>query len=310
MANLVEQLRAYGGYLDELSPPPSPIGNARNRSPRRTIFVAIAAVIVTAVAAVIVVVAASDAPSRLTTNAPVSSQDATTSSVMSTTIVIRAPGTESAIVADSPTLDQQIARLEGWYKNSPADSLGGRPLLAAEYVFCDAAQIDPTDPARGTFASNFPLGQPLTEARIAEACAKSDSPSARTLGATFKLCSTTMRGPVYDLAATSVVPVTRPILVFGAANCAAAGYPAAAGGFLDKINALRNIEINLRAVPRDCPTEQEATAWVYKVTKDQLGQEWTIGSLASSPVPSTGCYRPHLIDWEAHQVHFIASVRS
>ena len=33
-------------------------------------------------------------------------------------------------------------------------------------------------------------------------------------------------------------------------------------GLLDNINALRNIEINLRAVPRDCPTEQEATAWV------------------------------------------------
>jgi hypothetical protein len=221
------------------------------------------------------------------------------------------PAPEAAIVAENPTLAQQIARLESWYKNSPADAPGGRPMLAAEYVFCDSGPANPTVPARGTFASNFPLGQPLTEARIAEACARSDSPDARMrLGAAFKLCSTTLRGPRYDLAATSTVPVTRPILVFGAVSCATAGYPAAADGLLDSINAWRNIEISLRAVPRDCPTEQEATAWVHKVTKDQLGQEWTIGSPAQSAIPANGCYRPHLIDREAHLVHFIASPRS
>ena len=146
---------------------------------------------------------------------------------------------------------------------------------------------------------------------MAEACARSDSPNARTqLGAAFELCSTTMRGPRYDLAVTSTVPVTRPILVFGAVSCATAGYPAAADGLLESINVLRNIEIDLRAVPRDCPTEQEATAWVHKVTKEQLGQEWTIGPLAQSAISASGCYRPHLIDRETHQVHFIASPRS
>src|SRR5437762_3001211 len=110
MANLIEQLRAYGGYLDELSPPPSPIGNARNRSRRRTTFAAIAAALVAAFVA-FVVVAASDTPGRLTTNAPVSTQNASTSSVTSATSVIGSPAPESAIVAESPTLDQQIARL-------------------------------------------------------------------------------------------------------------------------------------------------------------------------------------------------------
>jgi hypothetical protein len=129
------------------------------------------------------------------------------------------------------------------------------------------------------------------------------------MGAAYKLCATTLRGPVYDLAVTSAVPVTRPILIFGAATCASAGYPAAADGFLDSINVKRNVEINLRAVPRDCPTEQEATAWVRKVTEQQLGQEWTIGSPAQSAIPANGCYWPYLIDWEAHQVHFLASPR-
>ena len=301
MANLVEQLRAYGGYLDDLSPPLSPIGDAGNRSRRQIAFAAIAAVLVAAVA-IVVVVAEADAPIRLTTNAPSSSEAVSTTSLTAA---------EAAIVTETPTLDQQIARLEGWYKNSPADAPGGRPMLAAEYVFCDLATTNPTVPVRGTFASNFPLGQPLTEGRIAEACARSDSPEARgKLDATFKLCTTTLRGPRYDPSVKSTVPVTRPILVFGAVSCATAGYPAAADGLLDSTNALRNIEINLRAVPRDCATEQEATAWVHKVSKDQLGQEWTIGSPASSSTPSTACYRPFLIDRETQQVHFIASPRS
>jgi hypothetical protein len=301
MANLVEQLRAYGGYLDELSPPPSPIGSAKNHSRRRIAFAAIAAVLVTAIAAV-VLVAEDDAPGRLTTNAPSSTEAVSTTSV---------PAPEPAIVAENPTLDQQIARLESWYKNAPGDAPGGRPMLAAEYVFCDSGTTNSTVPVRGTFASNFPLGQPLTEARIAEACARSDSANTRTqLGTAFKLCATTVRGPRYDPAVTSIVPVTRPILAFGAISCATAGYPAAADGLLDSINALRNIEINLRAVPRDCPTEEEASAWVHKVTKTQLGQEWTIGSPASSLTPLTGCYRPFFIDRETRQVHLIASPRS
>jgi hypothetical protein len=267
-----------------------------------------ALVLVAAIAAV-VVVAEPDEPGRLATSAPNSSPPAPTTSLSATTRATVPVEVASAMAAEQPTLAQQIARLENAYRNAPADAPGGRPMLAAEYAFCQAWPTNSNDTVRGTFASNFPLGQPLTEARIAEACARSDSPDARMqLGAAFTVCETTRRGPIYDLGATSIISVPRPILVFGAANCAEAGY-AVADRLLDSLNVMRNIEINLRAVPRDCPTEQEATAWVYKVTEDLLGQEWTIGPPAGSATPANGCYQPFFVDRETRQVNFLVRPR-
>jgi hypothetical protein len=92
----------------------------------------------------------------------------------------------------------------------------------------------------------------------------------------------------------------------------AASYQPFTPRLLDQINNRRRVEIEIRAVPRSCPTLYEAAAWVTKITAQELGGPWPVAEpprAASSttptiPPPSSPsadagrCVRPARVDWD------------
>lgn len=298
MKILDEQLRAYGAFLDDYDGPhigvePEPIAlEAREPKRRRGGLVAIATI-----AAMIAVVAATgvkrDSTSHVRTAGTGTPGPAATGTAPSST-----PTDSGAdVLGEHPTFAQQVARLEGWYQSAVAEAPGGRPELEAEVVFC-------AYPAgtRMRFASRFPLTDALTEARLVDECLASDGSTGVTAQTSHVLCVTQARGPVYDPAVVAAHPVAKPVVAFAPATCTGGSEPATPG-FLDALNARRRVEIELRAVPRSCPTEAEATAWVGKVTADRLGgHAWSMAPLATSPRLPSGCFRPELVDWDLQQV--------
>jgi hypothetical protein len=69
------------------------------------------------------------------------------------------------------------------------------------------------------------------------------------------------------------------------------------------LNVRRRVEIEIRAVPAACPSEQDAAAWAGMITHRELGRAWKIsGQLDTSPRLPNGCFRPDKIDWDLQQV--------
>jgi hypothetical protein len=295
MPMLDEQLRAYGAFLDDYDGPeddvaPEPTALVAPVPPRpRRAFVAIATL-----AAIIAVIAATGIGREATVELR------TAGTGTSRVPTGAAPPAESVadLLGENPTFAQQVARLEGWYRSAVAEAPGGRPILEAEAVFC----AYPAAP-RMNFASTFPLTADLNEARLVEACLAGDGSTGVDAQTPHQLCATQARGPIYDPAAVPSHPATKPIVVFGTTTCSGGGSDPAPPGFLDALNARRRVEIELRAVPRSCPTEAEATAWVGKVTTTRLGgPAWSMAPLATTPRRPGECFRPELVDWDLQRV--------
>jgi hypothetical protein len=307
MLELEQQLGEYGEYLDELDAEAGVetevVALPAARRPNRMRLVAAAVTVLALIGGSIAVATRRESPHRVTTigNAPKDSTPTTG---------------PSAITSADPTFDQQVAQLNRWYAHAVADAPGGRPILLAEYEVCDYRGA-PTlgSNVQGGFASYFPLVQPLTDARLADGCLHRDDIPKGT-SAPHRLCSADVRGPVYDTKARVVKLVTKPVVMFGASDCAAAGYEPFTPGLLHTLNRRRKVEIEIRAVPRDCPTGYETGAWVTKITAKELGAPWAVveapgaasGTTATVPPPSSpsasagNCVRPGRVDWDLRLV--------
>lgn len=175
----------------------------------------------------------------------------------------------------------------------------GRPILASEQVYCDLfaalPDINTLDTRR---ASNFPLRDALTEERIVEGCLRSDY--LNSIGATdslragpHALCSSTQRLTSSDPKATPRVEVQTPVVVFNA-SCADRGYPEATPELIAEINLRRRAEINMRAIPADCPTQEVAAQWVAAVSDQMLGARFGISTTRNLNAP---CVWPDSVDF-------------
>jgi hypothetical protein len=246
-------------------------------------------------------------------------------STRSTTAMTTTTAAPTATVSDGtdvttlqPTFEQSIQRLETWYHNWPAEAPGGRPVLAAEWTYCDyrgnpdLAVIPGAEPNRRpdvepTFSSYSKLSEPLTATRLADGCIQRTD---RFPGGTpanvpietpddqlppYLLCATDQAGPNHT-GAPPAQTVVKPAIVFAGTDCAAAGYQDPPPDFLTELDRRRHVEIELRAVPKACPTSAEALAWVRHVTQQELGEAWATGDGG----PET-CYRPAYTDWDNRQ---------
>jgi len=229
-------------------------------------------------------------------------------------------GPISSFAGEDPSFEQSVVRLEDWYRNALADAPAGRPVLYAERMICDL-QATPGGHAETqySFASYFPLSEPLTEARLAEGCLQTDwirqaNLSAELMAAGHVLCATHDLGD-YEPRRS---PLLRPVIVFGATTCQADGYEPAPSKLLNDWNTRRGIEIRMRAVPRDCPTPEDAVGWARKVAKEAVGTSFHIevrapdttnppAGVAAPPAGATWCYRDVRPNWDTGIVTISAS---
>jgi hypothetical protein len=300
MTDLEQQLRDYGTLLDALDVDPVVVAEAERSHPSLLALVGAVTVVALLVGGSVALAARHDSSGHVKVEG--GGGKSTRSGV-------------SEIQNAHPTFAQDVARLEGLYAHAVADAPGGRPILQAEFEVCDYRSV----PALGTgvrngFASYFPLAEALTEARLVDGCLhRDDIPKGTT--APRQLCAADVRGPVYDPKATVVKLATKPVVLFGASGCGAAGYAPFTPALLAEINHRRKTEIEIRAVPRSCPTLHEAADWVVKITGQELGAPWPVvepraaASAPSGPTPPTtppssasttagNCVRAAQIDWD------------
>jgi hypothetical protein len=301
--DLDEQLREYGWYLDELAQS-SDLPRARVHQGRRVMAAALVAIVLGV--GVVIGLTRLGSEHQVTT---VRAGDSGTAASTPSTTTVPAP----TIFGLAPTFEQQVAQLDAWYKDWPAEAPGGRPVLEAEVVFC-VVPTSPVAPPAMQFASYFPLNQQLTEARLVDAClnpadrfpggSPANTPKETPVDALPEhvLCSSQARGPVYNPALPAPSdPVTKPVVVLGTAACSSLGYQDFPSALLTELNTRRRVEIEIRAVPTPCPTEAQATAWVESVTTAEFGEPWTTGAYPSSSSADI-CFRPMTVDWDSRQV--------
>jgi hypothetical protein len=307
MLDLEEQLREYGGYLDELVAAAAVetelVAAPAARRSNRARLVAATVIVVALVGGTVAVAARRDGAHHLTTVGSGDSKHST-------------PTTgPAAITRAHPTFAQQVAQLEAWYAHAGADAPGGRPILNSEYEVCDYRGSALGSDVQGSFASYFPLTEPFGAAALVEGCTERDGvPQGGS--STSHLCTSVRRGPVYDSTAPHKA-FAKPVVVFGSSDCATAGYGPFTPAFLDALDQRRHIEIEMWAVPRACPTQDEATQWVEKVSGQRLPSAWTVvgpppmnakaPTLTVPPGPSPpasagSCVRPARIDWDLERV--------
>ena len=227
-----------------------------------------------------------------------------------------APADEALFPGPEPDAAQQAAILEGWYGHEVADAPNGRPVLDAEVTFCDYRAVDPSlQSVDFVFSSAGALETALTNNALVDGCLSSlpkigsadggsSSPLSgqeEALRTNSEVCSAALRGPIFDpAAARSDEVVTKPVAVFGRA-CTDASYSALNAEDLATLQARRALEIKLRAIPRECPSQDEAFAWIRKVTTE-AGHP-----LTPKPGPIMGsapqCYFHMYVDWDTSFVY-------
>jgi hypothetical protein len=247
----------------------------------------------------------------------------------STTTSTTPTTTTTAVAADitslQPTFEQQVNQLETWYHDWPAEAPGGRPDLAAEFTYCDytnnpdagaAPHIGLTNAAavQPTFSSYFKLSEPLTEAHLADGCFyRADrfpdgdlhNPPVETPAdqlPPYVFCATDQPGPGNLVpGAPRLDALLKPAVVFAGTDCTSAGYEDPPPNFIADLDHRRHVEIEMRAVPKACPTADDASRWATHIAQQELGQTWQVAGAGSTAT----CFRPHYIDWENHQAKLI-----
>lgn len=213
----------------------------------------------------------------------------------------------------------QRARLQSWFANGVADVRNGRPVLASEIAFCDFRSVIPeqSSPLPMAFGSNGPLDSELTPATFFDGCMSESiqvsgdgrnqilSPASLRdrVGSqpSYTVCAAPLRGPIQRLADASV-PVTllKPVVVVGS-TCANQGYTAASPDVLATWNELRDFEVAIRAIPRECPTAEEASAWV-RLASASGGRPLVPFAQVLPSDASNRCWYHLTFDWDAGTV--------
>lgn len=267
----------------------------RGAGRRRAGLVAIVAIVGLVVVATAAVLVDRDPGQRVDTGQSVPTPpDGSTATTPSTASSASTPSTQAVQLPefrdDAARLSESIERLT---------SRQGRPILASERVYCDLfAALPDINRLDVRHASSFPLEEALTEDRLVEGCLRSDY--LNEIGATdslragpHALCSSTQRLVTSDPRATPKVEVETPVIVFNA-SCADRGYPEAAAGLIAEINLRRRAEINMRAIPSDCPTQEVAAQWVAAVSDQMLGVRVAVSTTRNLNAP---CVWPDSVDF-------------
>lgn len=218
-----------------------------------------------------------------------------------------------SFAGEDPTQIQGISRLEHWYRNASGDAWNGRPGLNAEQTMCDYRAVIPGAPLDGYSASQSSLQATLSESDLIEACLLPDHIKTSAAGAQLRQLSAILcAAEGHQRVPSNVEPFMRPVVVFAGRNCAELGYEDG-GAVLTEWNARRSMEIRLRAVPRDCPSPEEALGWAQKVEAElHVGFRITVASMpgfesadaaAGSRAYAAGfCWAPTFVDWDTRNV--------
>lgn len=176
----------------------------------------------------------------------------------------------------------------------PVHRPGWRPELDAERVVCDYQGLGRATAVVYSYASAFPLAEPLTPSRLVSECRSgTDVTAGDPVARPATLCAVTPPGERLAV----------PVVTFGSAGCAAPGLSAAPNALLDQRNRLRRAETAIRAVPQDCPTAAEARTWV----DEQVAASGE--SLRILPVEASAggrCYLP-FVHWGRGEVEIVAT---
>ena len=302
------------------------LGRARRRRTTVGVVAVALALVVATTAAALGLTRSGDGP-RVQT--PPAASTATGNTPIATDSI--ALGPIPSFAGEDSSFEQSVARLEAWYRNARADAPGGRPMLDAERMICDLRAVPAGhSETQYSFASYFPLSESLTETRLAEGCLQTDWIRQADLGAQliadgYVLCATNSPRLLQQLPPSSEgvgssgprpAPPLRPVIAFGSTSCADNAYERAPAHLLDDWNARRRIEIQMRAVPRDCPTPEEAVGWVRKVaTETGTSFEITVSAPNTANPPTTGgpttdepstdttwCYRDIRPNWDSNDM--------
>ncbi len=200
------------------------------------------------------------------------------------TTVPAPPSTDATpdITTLSPTFDQQVAQLERWYHNWPVESPGGRrssrlsPSCATTATTLTSADSKPwafrARQASKTCSRRTPRSQSHSLKRASSTAASTGQtaslatrpPTSRSRHPriSFRLtCCARPTSPapaMANWAQAQGTVVLKPAVVFSGTDCAAAGFADPPTDFVADLDRRRHVEIELRAVPKDCPTEEDA----------------------------------------------------
>jgi len=171
---------------------------------------------------------------------------------------------------------------------------GWRPELDAERVVCDYRGLGLATTTVYSYASEFPLAQPLTQQRLVDECRSGTDATTGTapVPQPVTLCAVTPPGEQRAV----------PVVTFSTAGCAAP-LTVAPSSLLDERNRLRRAEAAILAVPETCPTPAEARNWV---DEHNAASGAHLRLLPVEAYPGGRCYLP-FVHWGRGTVEIIAT---
>jgi hypothetical protein len=190
---------------------------------------------------------------------------------------------------------QQAATVKRHSRSAvPVHRPGWRPELDAERVVCDYQGLGRATNVVYSYASAFPLAEPLTQSRLVDECRSgTDATTGNPVTGAATLCAVTPPGERLAV----------PVVTFGSAGCDTPGLSAAPNALLDERNRLRRAETAIRAVPQDCPTADQARTWVEEQV---AGSGESLRLLPVESYPSGRCFLP-FVHWGRGEVEIIAT---
>jgi hypothetical protein len=217
-------------------------------------------------------------------------------SLVATTVVLGLGGGAAFAWSQLAPDAQDVATVARHYRSSAGvHRPGWRPELDAERVVCDYRGLGLATTSTYSYASEFPLTQPLTQERLVDECRSRTDATTGTGSITqpAALCAVTPPGERLAV----------PVVTFGTAECTAPLTIAPASLLVER-NRLRRAETAIRAVPETCPTPVEARRWVDEQVSES-GE--TLRVLPVETHPGGRCYLP-FVHWGRGQVEIIATV--
>jgi hypothetical protein len=198
--------------------------------------------------------------------------------------VLGSAGAVAAGVAMSRPDPQQSAQVERDFSSQAQSHLEGwRPELSAERVMCLYPE---TEGALFTFAAEFPLDEPLTQAKLASECTGNDWAQKLTQDGVgpFAASSATMcvtEEGTYPMAVVGVggidcaiTPVRELVPDVDAPEYRDVDTRRMTTEDLEQLNRMRAVEVAVLAVPADdrCPSSEQAADWA-QARLDEYGIE-------------------------------------
>jgi hypothetical protein len=216
-------------------------------------------------------------------------------SLVATTVVLGVGGSAAFAWSRLTPDSKHVATVKRHSRDAAgAHRQGWRPELDAEHVVCDYRGLGLAATTVYSYASEFPLAQPLTTELLVDECRSGTDATTGTapITQTATLCAVTPPGEQLAV----------PVVTFGAAGCTAP-LTAPPASLLDERNRMRRDEAAILAVPETCPTPAEARRWVDEQVVES-GEHLRV--LPVESYPSGRCYLP-FVHWGRGEVEITAT---